>query len=75
MRQKAQTVPISVSSQWVSGDEHTRIYPGLMMFGQNHIQMPAFPINAAMYSTPFSTHIVAMSGARHCEPAILAEGI
>ena len=42
--------------------------PARVTFGQSDIQAPAFPVNAVMYSTALTTHISAMSRARHVEP-------
>ena len=41
-------------------------------FGQNDIPAPAFAVNAVVYSTALTTHIIAISRAR---PVIVAEGI
>ena len=49
--------------------------PGLVTFGQSDIQAPAFPVNAVVYATALTAHVIAVSRARHVEPVILAEEI
>ena len=48
-------------------------YPGTGNICQNNIQAPAFAVNAVLYSTALTTHIVAVRPARRVEPVILDE--
>ena len=61
-RMQIATVPISVSSAiWLHGvgiHMSICIHHGLVTFAENHIQVPAFPVNAVVCSTALTTHVI-----------------
>ena len=68
-------MPISVSLAVGLQAVGIHAYTLVPRLDPSDIQAPAFPVNAMVCSTALSTHIVAMSQARHVKPVILAEGI
>ncbi len=63
---------------WTRGGRHTCLYtcsPAPVTFGHNDIPSACLSVNAVACNTALPTHIIAMSGARHVQRVIVAEGI